>query len=807
MRQRNCSSVRASMDFSGPLNAVSVSHSQKLIAVGGRDVLKIVSLEPTGFVEKKNLRSAKSNLNFSTNDIRWHPQSDSVLATAATNGFLVLWDVQHKLQKREYKAHDRAVNRICWHPTDPNLLLSASQDGLIKLWDQRNKGIPTTVFHQQKSESVRDVKFHVFEDTKFAAAFENGSVEIWDLRNHKQPETKFTAHQGHILSLDWHPTKGRVIATGSRDRSVKIWDLSDASKPFTSQTIALIANAGRIQWRPDYADHIATSSSITDSRINVWDVQRPFVPLACLHGHADIVSDFQWFDTPLGPPSFGPSDAVGGDYDGYRYWQHVLACSKDKTLKLHSLADAIKPHQSMHSVALAMNISGHVVSSHDDIDRSCASLLIHQHESSLNPLFSVSNKSLTMQHPPRKVKSAANLAPSIPRIPSFKGVATKRNVSSGSLPNANSYSVTSEASALSSAHPESSAGVPQALIHASSFENSMSAEQLKNMLDDPTTTSSSLCLAGEEMRPQTFGFNQQVFTFLAQTYELHGPSFHAICAHNARAAAVAGCMHLSKTWIILEILYEKRTNATSHKELAPPSNGTTEAQQGGPAHGNQTSTLLAQLDEVNPMHGVEAYPYDEAKELMVASPKSQTYGKSADVSRIQDILLKELLEYYSEAGDVQSCTTISAAMSYVTSIETLMGKGWLQQVYMHYIDLLHQLQLYSVANDMVKNCPDVGIKQMNMKATTIYTSCSKCTKAIEALPPKIAKVAKKALCSNCFNVTVCALCELPVSGLYAWCPVCSHGGHLDHMHDWFATEQLCPTGCSHVCAPYMFLRS
>ncbi len=36
--------------------------------------------------------------------------------------------------ERDFKAHERAVNRICWHPTDPNLLLSASQDGLIKLW-------------------------------------------------------------------------------------------------------------------------------------------------------------------------------------------------------------------------------------------------------------------------------------------------------------------------------------------------------------------------------------------------------------------------------------------------------------------------------------------------------------------------------------------------------------------------------------------------------------------------------------------------------------------------------------------------
>ncbi|RLO11947.1 hypothetical protein DYB28_007245 [Aphanomyces astaci] len=379
--------------------------------------------------------------------------------------------------EREVKAHDRAVNRICWHPTDPNSLLSASQDGLIKLWDQRHKGVCTAVFQQQKSESVRDVKFNLFEDTRFAAAFENGSVEIWDVRNNKQPETKFTAHQGHILSIDWHPSKARVIATGSRDRSVK----------------------------------------------------RPFVPLACLQGHADIVSDFEWFDTPLVQSFGGATDTSLGT--------------------------------------------------------------------------TISNNSLNMQHPPRKVKSAANLAPSMPRIPSFKAAATKRNVSSGSLPNSNTYDMVHT---LSHHDTTSQTGtmVPQAMINASSFHSSMSADQMKAMLVQ--TAAHPPAAAALDDRPQSFGFNQQVFSFLAQTYELHGPSFQ-----------------------------------------------------------------------------VEAYPYDEHKEVAVPSP--QTYGKSADVSRIQDTLLKELLEFYSEAGDVQSCTTISAAMSYVTSIEALMGKGWLQQVYMHYI--------------------------------------------------------------------------------------------------------------------------
>lgn len=31
------------------------------------------------------------------------------------------------------------------------------------------------------------------------------------------------------------------------------------------------------------------------------------------------------------------------------------------------------------------------------------------------------------------------------------------------------------------------------------------------------------------------------------------------------------------------------------------------------------------------------------------------------------------------------------------------------------------------------------------------------------------------------------------------CPGCSHGGHLEHMRDWFATHRHCPTGCGHVC--------
>lgn len=42
----------------------------------------------------------------------------------------------------------------------------------------------------------------------------------------------------------------------------------------------------------------------------------------------------------------------------------MLACSKDGTLKLHSLSDSFKPHQSIPTIALSLSSRGHIAYSH-----------------------------------------------------------------------------------------------------------------------------------------------------------------------------------------------------------------------------------------------------------------------------------------------------------------------------------------------------------------------------------------------------------------------------------------------------------
>jgi hypothetical protein len=45
----------------------------------------------------------------------------------------------------------------------------------------------------------------------------------------------------------------------------------------------------------------------------------------------------------------------------------------------------------------------------------------------------------------------------------------------------------------------------------------------------------------------------------------------------------------------------------------------------------------------------------------------------------------------------------------------------------------------------------------------------------------------------------CAICCIPVHGACTWCPRCGHGGHVDHLMQWFQQHSVCPTGCGCVC--------
>lgn len=55
-------------------------------------------------------------------------------------------------------------------------------------------------------------------------------------------------------------------------------------------------------------------------------------------------------------------------------------------------------------------------------------------------------------------------------------------------------------------------------------------------------------------------------------------------------------------------------------------------------------------------------------------------------------------------------------------------------------------------------------------------------------------------CAQCNRACfACAVCRLPVRGLTSLCNVCGHGGHFQHMLQWFRVNDECASGCGCQC--------
>lgn len=179
-----------------------------------------------------------------------------------------------------------------------------------------------------------------------------------------------------------------------------------------------------------------------------------------------------------------------------------------------------------------------------------------------------------------------------------------------------------------------------------------------------------------------------------------------------------------------------------------------------------------------------------------------------DFCALRERIALEVIVFHANRGDVQTSVTIARVLS--PDIELKLGKRYLQQLNVQYIDLLHRLSLWSAASTIMSHCSDEGIRRINQQSTSVLIACGMCGRdIIEPVAPPISlddvNNAKhnRVRCNTCKHVvSQCSICQEPVRGLYTWCQGCGHGGDKEHMNEWFVTlgQMLCPTGCGHVCA-------
>lgn len=358
-----------------PINAMAVSRGEGMhLAVAGRSLLKVYSLAPDNFGgELFNLRSSNlKNLNFSNNDVTWSPLVDGVLATGATNGGVVVWNLNNAAKSKiehVFNAHQRTVNRVCFHSADPNCLLSGSQDGLMKLFDLRQREAVACATFVSNSESVRDVQFSpaAFSHTHFASVQETGNVELWDIRRSDRPETNFIAHDGPVFACEWHPNQEghRWLATGGRDKTIKVWDMTNSNKPKVLYNLHTIAPVSKLKWRPGKDLHIGSCSLVMDFSVYVWDIMRPYVPYATFATRKDVSTGFAW--------------------RGEAETQEFISTCKDGSVYVHNFEnDAYYPGEHYPPIGVDFNPAGDVVFSMTDFIHKYAQYLYSPNSAPIN---------------------------------------------------------------------------------------------------------------------------------------------------------------------------------------------------------------------------------------------------------------------------------------------------------------------------------------------------------------------------------------------------------------------------------------
>ncbi|XP_072987633.1 uncharacterized protein [Typha latifolia] len=148
-----------------------------------------------------------------------------ILAAAATDGMIHMFDMSAGLQITGWPAHDSAVSSVLFGP-DETSIFTLGSDGKIFEWSLQNQG--QILWSRDCSrfcypESLNKCRHEIALDSSGRRLLVTSGLvrsPIYQVQGHMSG-LRTLAHSAAITSVDWHPTLS-VFITGSADHSVRV---------------------------------------------------------------------------------------------------------------------------------------------------------------------------------------------------------------------------------------------------------------------------------------------------------------------------------------------------------------------------------------------------------------------------------------------------------------------------------------------------------------------------------------------------------------------------------------------------------
>ncbi|KAL7146226.1 hypothetical protein ABFS83_06G026000 [Erythranthe nasuta] len=146
-----------------------------------------------------------------------------LLAAAATDGMIHMFDMSAGLQVTGWPAHDSAISSILFGP-DETSIFSLGTDGNIFEWSLQNQGKILWSRNCNRYCSPANSSRHQMaldaNGRNLLATSNLTTAPIYQLRG-QMSGMRSLSHNGSITAVDWHPTLP-IFLTGSSDHSVRV---------------------------------------------------------------------------------------------------------------------------------------------------------------------------------------------------------------------------------------------------------------------------------------------------------------------------------------------------------------------------------------------------------------------------------------------------------------------------------------------------------------------------------------------------------------------------------------------------------
>ncbi|KIL60839.1 hypothetical protein M378DRAFT_167650 [Amanita muscaria Koide BX008] len=176
-------------------------------------------------------------------DTDWSPHSDSIVASGAEDGKVMIWKVDDRVfdgwgeegwePPRDFDpvaridAGPKKIGQVVWHPTAAHVLASASGEHTVKVWDLTNGDGQTRAVLGGHGDTIQSVAFNVV-GTMLATTCRDRKLRMFDLRAGGDAVRTSDGHGGvKGARVVWMGEHDRIATTGfSRmsDRQVGIWE-------------------------------------------------------------------------------------------------------------------------------------------------------------------------------------------------------------------------------------------------------------------------------------------------------------------------------------------------------------------------------------------------------------------------------------------------------------------------------------------------------------------------------------------------------------------------------------------------------